>query len=69
MKILRNIFGNYIAFILWHAYLGGVGTFVMCAVTNSVNWQHIVKPIPGFWIVFIIGCLIGWFHHDKSKEI
>ncbi len=67
--MLRKIFGHYVTFIVWHAYVGGGVAFLMAAITQGVHWQSWIMPVPAFWTVFAIGCLVGWFHHDKSKEI
>jgi hypothetical protein len=67
--MLRKIFGHYISFIIWHAYVGGGVGFLIAALTNNVGWQEFCRPVPTFWVLFVIGCFIGWFHHDKSSEV
>ena len=66
--MFKILFGSKVAFVLWHAYVGGAISFVGCALLNNVHWVDFIRPIPAFWTVFFIGCLVGWFHHPENWE-
>lgn len=64
---MKFLFGNRFVFVVWHAFIGGLLAFWTAHISNCMKWISWPDAPTAFFIVLVVGGLIGWYHHPNSK--